>query len=125
MTNTIAAPFLPENFNHNDALVSDVELKQREREKIWQVAGDKASIQGSNADAAQIILLALGKLVKQLQQGQTVDQVIASDPVFALCIEFAEKEAAGSMKVPFKHKPEGEALSDIIARSNAVAELYS
>ncbi len=110
--------------DYSNDLVSAVELKARERKKINQAAGDYHSIQGTIADASQMSMLSLGKLLIGLKAGKSIDEVIASDPAFAACIAYAEAETDGSMKVPFKHKPEGAALADIIERSNAVAELY-
>lgn len=111
--------------DYSNALVSPVELKARERKKINDAAGDNDSIQGTVADATQIAMLALGKLLIGLKDGKSMDDIIASDPAFAACVAFADAEADGSMKVPFKHKPEGDALADIVHRTNAVAELYS
>jgi hypothetical protein len=113
-----------EHFDYSNDQVSAVQLKAQARQQIEQVAGDSASIQGTIADTAQITMLAMGQLLLQLKAGKSIDEIIASDPAFASCVKFAQAEAAGSMKMPFKQKPDGEAMADIIKRTDAVAGLY-
>lgn len=104
--------------------LTDAEKLDVFRDKISSTAGDSQKLQGSIADSSQITMLALGRLLEQLKAGTAIDEIIASDPAFALCIEFSQAETAGTMKMPFKVKPDGDALKDIIHRTNAVAELY-
>lgn len=125
MTDTHASMPNYEEIDYSNDIISDAELKLRERKKIKAAAGDSESIQGSIFDSAQITMLALGQLLIQLKAGKSIEDIIATDQAFAACIEFAEKEASGEMKVPFKYKPEGQAMEDIVKRTHAVAELYS
>ncbi|MFT4925639.1 MAG: hypothetical protein ACI8WB_001732 [Phenylobacterium sp.] len=111
--------------DYSNDLVSDAELTQRKRTAIKSVAGDMQSLQGSIADAAQISMLTLGQLLQQLQAGKAIDTIIASDPVFGLCIDYAQAQIDGTMKVPFEQKPAGESLKDIISRTNAVGEFIA
>ncbi|MFT4925632.1 MAG: hypothetical protein ACI8WB_001725 [Phenylobacterium sp.] len=94
------------------------------REKVTTCAGDALRLQGTIADASQITMLAMGSLLSQLKAGTAIEQIIDSDPAFGLCIDYFAAQQAGTMKIPFKVKPEGAAMSDIIQRTHAVAELY-
>lgn len=110
--------------DYSNDLISEAEQTAQKRQVIQSAAGDIQSMQGSIADAAQISLLTLGQLLLQLKAGKPIDEIISSDPVFGLCIEFCQAHTDGTMKVPFVQKPSGEAIKDIIYRTNAVAELY-
>lgn len=111
--------------DYSNDQISPAQVKFDQRQSINSAAGDRDSIQGSIADASQITMLALGQLLLQLKAGKSIDDIIASDSAFAACIEFANADEDGSMKVPFKQKPAGEAMADIVKRTHAVAELYA
>lgn len=116
----------------NPQLVCEFEIRLTDdeklalfRNKVTDNAGDALRQQGSLADACQMTMLAMGSLLSQLKAGKPIDEIIDSDPAFGLCIEFSQAHEADTMKLPFKQKPPGEAIKDIIHRTNAVAELYS
>ncbi|MFT4925641.1 MAG: hypothetical protein ACI8WB_001734 [Phenylobacterium sp.] len=111
--------------DYSNDIISNAELTLRKRQTIAAAAGDSQSLQGTIADTAQISLLTLGHLLVQLKAGKPIDEIIASDPAFALCIEYAQAQAAGTMKLPFAEKPAGESLKDIIYRTNAVGEFIA
>ncbi len=116
------------NIDYSNDQISAAEQTEQNRQAIKAVAGDNQSLQGSIADTAQISMLSMGKLLLQLKAGKTIDEIIASDTAFALCIEFAEANSAEStdkMKIPFQQKPQGSAIKDIIHRTHAVGELYN
>ncbi|MFT4925636.1 MAG: hypothetical protein ACI8WB_001729 [Phenylobacterium sp.] len=125
MTDNAISNIQQQQFDYSNAVISDAEQTMRNRATINALAGDAHSLQGTIADASQISMLTLGHLLLQLKAGKTITDIIASQSVFSLCIDYAKAQADGSMKMPFIEKPAGEPLKDIISRTNAVAELYA
>ncbi len=103
---------------------SKVELTDILRKDISDKAGDTLSILGTAADAVQLLLYELSKLVADLSSVQSIDDVRNSAESLNSAIGgFYSRVDSGEVRLPYKSKEFETVIGEIEHRATAVADV--
>lgn len=93
------------------------------RDQIGKNAGDVASLLGTTADAAQLLLIRMAQMAAALAEATTLAEMRdAAKPFADLTADLLSDVDGGDVKMPYLLKGEAAVLEEISTRSTAVAD---